>query len=322
MAQHSPVFANILRQEDLGGGSPDPPREGGIEQLNDLVGELLAAGRSDTSHPDYLPGAHAGAGLTGFSEIHLGPLEARSAPSPPRGARSGPEVNAAASGPGIRSIPKAMASPNWKGAGGLEHAAQAEFKRIFDTFGTLEYVPFSQVDEAIAKYGADRVLTLRIVAPFKEKRDSNGILIKNSMRITVAQTKEHSLGENGFSAVTRPYTIRLFVNWALQTPGATFETWDVSGAYYLGEIQPAESGGVPYFAHIPAGWELFGYGSTDSQTGRRMALRVRRAIPGLIVAGAEWEKVYTAFLISIGFTQPCVDRRVFFLAATAESPTA
>jgi hypothetical protein len=94
----------------------------------------------------------------------------------------------------------------------------------------------------------------------------------------------------------------------------------VSGAYYHGEIQSVEDGGVTYFAHIPPGWGHFGYGGICASTSRRMCLRVRRAIKGLIVAGAEWEKVNTVFLISISFTKSCVDRRVFFLAATPEIP--
>jgi hypothetical protein len=50
------------------------------------------------------------------------------------------------------------------------------------------------------------------VAPFKEKLNSNGKLLKTTMRITVVQTKAHSLGENGFSAVTSPYTVRLLIH--------------------------------------------------------------------------------------------------------------
>jgi hypothetical protein len=50
-------------------------------------------------------------------------------------AQRGSEVNATAkSAEGVRSIPKAMASPNWKGTGGLEQAAETELRRIFDTF--------------------------------------------------------------------------------------------------------------------------------------------------------------------------------------------
>jgi hypothetical protein len=38
---------------------------------------------------------------------------------------------------GIRSIPETMASPIWKGTGGLEQAAETEFCRIFDSFEAL-----------------------------------------------------------------------------------------------------------------------------------------------------------------------------------------
>jgi hypothetical protein len=149
MAGVSPVFKELLCQENLNGGSPEPPREGGLEQLDALVAGVLATGANDPSHPSYLPGACEGAGLTGFSEIHLEPRA--SSPASRRreadvqraaAARCGPEVNATAkSAEGIRSIPKAMASPNWKGTGSLEQAAETEFRRIFDTFETLEYVP-------------------------------------------------------------------------------------------------------------------------------------------------------------------------------------
>jgi hypothetical protein len=160
-----------------------------------------------------------------------------------------------------------MASPNWKGTRGLEQACETEFRRIFDTLETLEYVPHSEIDKPIAKSGADRVHTLCIAAPFKEKLDSNGKLLKTTMHITVEQAKAHSLGENGFSAVTSPCIVRSLTNWALQLAGATFETWDVSRACYYGEIQSAEENGVVYFAHIPPGWDHFGYGRMCANTG-------------------------------------------------------
>jgi hypothetical protein len=72
-------------------------------------------------------------------------------------------------------------------------------------FGSL--VPFSEEAAAVAKYGADRVMVLRVVAPYKCEVDSDSNLIKRAMRITLAQTKEYSHEkENRRSSTTTPST--------------------------------------------------------------------------------------------------------------------
>jgi hypothetical protein len=160
---------------------------------------------------------------------------------------------------------------------------QNKFDRVMTKFHSFQRVLFSEIAAAVAKYGTARVMVLRVVMPFKCKVDSDGDLIKRAMRITVAQTKEHSLGENGFSANMAPHSVKVLANRIVCRPSFTMKTLELSGAYFFDTLPCLDTeGGIVYFTNIPEGWE-FGYGFTDT-AGRPMCLRVRRAMPGLIIA--------------------------------------
>jgi hypothetical protein len=89
-------------------------------------------------------------------------------------------------------------------------------------------------------------------------------------------------------------------------------TNDVAVAYYYGTPTPVEEGGRAIFARIPPGFEEFGYPPIDPVTGERMVFYIPGNLPGIRDAGVIWDREYTGFLLSEGFTQSIVDRRLFY----------
>ncbi len=81
-------------------------------------------------------------------------------------------------------------------------------------------------------------------------------------------------------------TASALANLSLRRPKFTFETWDVSGAYYFGTLP----------------------------------CPVRSSVPGLIIAGLRWEKIHTAYLLGEGIVQSLADRRFFALPFNPERP--
>jgi hypothetical protein len=225
-----------------------------------------------------------------------------------------PSVNAAstASQPApdpkpIRSLAAAMRDPRWE-----THwlpAILKEIKRVFEEFKAIRYVPYKMYLEYVMRYGSDRVVLGHLVIPFKEKRDALGNFIKAVCRITFSDKDPSAL--DTFATCADPATIRLFAQLTTILGGEHI-TNDVAGAYYYGTPTPVEEGGRAIFARIPPGFEKLGYPPIDPVTGERMVFYIPGNLPGIRDAGVIWDREYTGFLLSEGFTQSVVDRRVFY----------
>jgi hypothetical protein len=206
----------------------------------------------------------------------------------------------------IRSVAAAMRDPRW-----LTHwlpAILKEIKRVFEEFKVMDYVPYKKYLEYKMLYG-DAVVLGHLVVPFKEKLDALGNFLKAASRITFSDKLPTAI--ETFATCADPATIR-YLAQVTANLGGEHVTNDVAGAYYYGTPTPVERGGRAIFARIPPGFEQFGYPPVDPVTGERMIFHITGNLPGIRDAGVIWDREYTGFLLSEGFTQSVVDRRVFF----------
>jgi hypothetical protein len=210
-----------------------------------------------------------------------------------------------------RGVLQGKKLPDWLGPGGYREAVEAEIKRVTEHYKAVAYVPESEVRAARSQYGPDKVSIQHLVFPLKEKRNAAGVVTRRKGRITVADKVSAYKLSDTFSANILPVSQRVLSQLQVILPGAVSLTSDVGGAYYNGKPKKVtEPGGRVLFAPVPKGWEEFGFPA--EKDGQRMYFRVDGNMPGRQDAGKVWSEQYTSDLLSWGFTQSVVDRRVFY----------
>ena len=75
------------------------------------------------------------------------------------------------------------------------------------------------------------------------------------------------------------------------------------------KIPPTEPGGRSLWETVLSGWDVFGY-KTHADGGSRKWFKVSGNVPGLRDAGRVWAADCDEFLMSKGFVQSVVNRRV------------
>ncbi|SDA02957.1 BZ3500_MvSof-1268-A1-R1_Chr11-1g03235 [Microbotryum saponariae] len=123
------------------------------------------------------------------------------------------------------------------------------------------------------------------------KRDAEGKIVKYKARLVARGDMQRRRGEqiDSFSPTGRAASHRLLLALAVENEWETRQ-FDVSSAYLNGNL-----GGTEIYMRLPSG----------------QVVRLQRALYGLVQAGREWYKVFTEWILSIGFTRTDSDHAVF-----------
>ena len=98
--------------------------------------------------------------------------------------RAGPRPLAVGAAGPIRGAAAARRTGKWEGPGGWREALEGKTTRFLVEFASTEVVPARRRRELIRRYGRGKVRTLRLVVPFKEKRNADGAVAKKKARTT------------------------------------------------------------------------------------------------------------------------------------------
>jgi len=132
-------------------------------------------------------------------------------------AASGPSPSTRGLQAPIRSVAAARRTGHLEGPGRWREAFEDETARVFIEFGSTRMVPARRRRELIGRYGRGKNHTLRLVAPFKEKRNAGGAVARKKAKITAGD-----LASNGKIPGTSPanlageasrYITRVLVNF-------------------------------------------------------------------------------------------------------------
>ncbi|SGY49279.1 BQ5605_C001g00761 [Microbotryum silenes-dioicae] len=123
------------------------------------------------------------------------------------------------------------------------------------------------------------------------KRNAEGQIVKYKARLVACGDMQRRWGVhiNSFSPTGRAASHRLLLALAVENEWETRQ-FDVSSAYLNGNL-----GGTEIYMRLPGG----------------DIVRLQRALYGLVQAGREWYKVFTEWILSIGFTRTDSDHAVF-----------
>ncbi|SGZ06091.1 BQ5605_C031g10917 [Microbotryum silenes-dioicae] len=123
------------------------------------------------------------------------------------------------------------------------------------------------------------------------KRNAEGQIVKYKARLVARGDMQRRRGVhiNSFSPTGRAASHRLLLALAVENEWETRQ-FDVSSAYLNGNL-----GGTEIYMRLPGG----------------DIVRLQRALYGLVQAGREWYKVFTEWILSIGFTRTDSDHAVF-----------
>ncbi|SGY12204.1 BQ5605_C011g06425 [Microbotryum silenes-dioicae] len=126
------------------------------------------------------------------------------------------------------------------------------------------------------------------------KRNAEGQIVKYKARLVARGDMQRRRGVhiNSFSPTGRAASHRLLLALAVKNEWETRQ-FDVSSAYLNGNL-----GGTEIYMRLPGG----------------DIVRLQRALYGLVQAGREWYKVFTEWILSIGFTRTDSDHAVFLKA--------
>ena len=177
-------------------------------------------------------------------------------------------------------------------------------------------MPARRRRELIAQHRRGKARTLRLVVPFKKKRNADSAVTRKKARITAGDLVSSGKIPDTFSASLAGETSRYIAQIELQNKGARTVQRDVGGAYFHGKQPDIEKpSGRAISAPIPPGWaELcakHGLCFDERRRGELMILQIVGNLPGLQNAGVIWAEEFTSFLLGFGFKQSNVDRRLF-----------
>ncbi|SGY96283.1 BQ5605_C036g11556 [Microbotryum silenes-dioicae] len=123
------------------------------------------------------------------------------------------------------------------------------------------------------------------------KRNAEGQIVKYKAQLVARGDMQRDRGVhiNSFSPTGRAASHRLLLALAVKNKWETCQ-FDVSSAYLNGNL-----GGTEIYMRLPGG----------------DIVRLQRALYGLVQAGCKWYKVFTEWILSIGFTRTDSDHAVF-----------
>ena len=143
---------------------------------------------------------------------------------------------------------------HWKGPSGWREALKDEIARVFVEFGSTKMVPARRRRELIGKYRRGEIHTLRLVVPFKEKRNVDGAGTRKKARTTAGGLVSNEKIPGTFPANMACKTSQYMTQLELQLKGARTGHKDVGGGYFHGKQPDIEmASGRAIFFPIPPG---------------------------------------------------------------------
>ena len=217
----------------------------------------------------------------------------------------------------IRSVVATLRTGQWEGPGGWQEALEDEIERAFIEFRSTRAVSARGRREPIAEHGRGKAQTLRLAAPFKEKRNANGAVAMKKAKATARDLVGDVKTPDTFSENPAGKTSRYMTQLELQNPGVRKVHKDAGGTYFHGKQPDIKTpSGRAIFAPIPLGWAGLGakHGLCfdEHQRGGPTVPQVAGYAPGLQYAGVIWAENFTDFLLGFRFARSIVDRRLFY----------
>jgi hypothetical protein len=200
---------------------------------------------------------------------------------------------------------QALEDPKW--ASHILPAIKREIDKIFNIYKTIRVVPRKEYEECVMNH-PERTVLLDCLMPITAKFNVEGKFTKVKPRIVVADKRATCQMANVYAPSVQMDTVRRQVNLEVQMRAHSV-TADASDAYHQGTPpDPMSEHGRHIFVRPLR--DLNECGLEHMQRG--MLWRVTGNVPGIQNAGVVWGDHFGGWLLSQGYVQSVVDRRLYY----------